>query len=460
MNPHSHTQYMLPNKKFLDKSGALLPQKIGPYPVTKLLGKGGMSYLYLGIHNREQIVIKVLSPKLIANRDISSRFQKEAEIIALADHPNVVRLLGQGTWEKGLYIAMEFIEGTSLRQFMQREPLSQDTIVDILLKTSYAVCHLHTHGIIHRDLKPENILITESRNVKVIDFGIAHIHGENENQEEGGLIGTPTYMSPEQRRNPSQATFVSDIYSLGILTYELFGGDTKQGRLDFERIPKSLRPVLEKATHPQIEKRYPDIVDWITAIKGFSTGIKKTDSPPAFKSISWISPKIPEYFPAQITLPSSFPEGSYLEIFEIEKRRILLAYVCPIDSKDAEYTPILVGMMRMAIDCEMPSVAAIPVMGRMRKVFVKDSKLPPFCMAVLCLDGQLSQFSFLACGPIQLLKTQGDTTGMFITPNSALGAKQSNNSLLSTGGTFETGTELHLQKDEKTLLAKIERKLF
>ncbi|MDE3048213.1 MAG: serine/threonine protein kinase, partial [Verrucomicrobiota bacterium] len=181
-----------------------LPQQIGPYKVESLLSKGGMSVLYLGIHptTSKPIVIKVLSPKYCKNKEMASRFLKEAAIIGMAHHPNIVRLYGQGAWEKGLYIAMEFVQGISLRQFIQQKSLTHQRALEIILQVAYALCHLHTHGVIHRDLKPENILITESGEIKVIDFGIAHLQGEAGTEritQKRKVMGTPVYMSPEQK---------------------------------------------------------------------------------------------------------------------------------------------------------------------------------------------------------------------------------------------------------------------
>ena len=103
------------------------------------------------------------------------RFLAEAKIIAIADHPNIVRLHQSGRWEEGLYIAMEYVQGISLRQYLQKVPLSIKRALEIILEIAYALCHLHTHHVIHRDLKPENILITQEGKVKVIDFGIAQL---------------------------------------------------------------------------------------------------------------------------------------------------------------------------------------------------------------------------------------------------------------------------------------------
>ena len=105
---------------------------------------------------------------------------------------------------------MEFIQGVSLKQFILQNSLSNKRSLEILLQVAYALLHLHTHGVIHRDLKPENILITEDGGVKVIDFGIAQLDQEDSSLTKitrGGLIGTPSYMSPEQKKAPSKASY-------------------------------------------------------------------------------------------------------------------------------------------------------------------------------------------------------------------------------------------------------------
>src|ERR1700730_17089661 len=187
------------------------PEKIGPYKVEALLEKGGMSFLYLAAHpeTKDPITIKVLFPEFLSNPEMVQRFLREAAIIALADHPNIVKLYGQGEWEGGLYIAMEFIQGISLRQYLLRNLISLKHALELVMEISMALCHLHAHGIIHRDLKPENILVTESGGVKVIDFGIAQLLTDNyrDPHSKRRLIGTPIYMSPEQKHDPESTSY-------------------------------------------------------------------------------------------------------------------------------------------------------------------------------------------------------------------------------------------------------------
>ena len=251
-----------------------LPEEVGPYKIESLLGSGGMSLLYLGLDpkSKETLAIKVLSPKFVDQKQAVERFFKEAEIITLTSHPNIVKLYGKGKWEGGLYLAMELIRGVSLRQFIMQHSLSLKRALEIVLQVAYALCHLHTHDIIHRDLKPDNILITEEGEVKVIDFGIAGLHTlrkEEKLKAEKDMLGTPHYMSPEQKEGASKATFVSDIYSLGVITYELAIGKLSFGVINTTFLPKNLRKIVEKAIASSPKERYSDIVDFITDLSAY-----------------------------------------------------------------------------------------------------------------------------------------------------------------------------------------------
>ncbi|MEC7839989.1 MAG: protein kinase [Chlamydiota bacterium] len=251
-----------------------VPEKIGEYKIEGLLERGGMSILYLGTHpeTKKPTAIKVLLSKYVSNPEIVKRFLDEAEIISMADHPNIVKLFGHGEWEEGLYIAMEFIEGISLRQYLLRQPFSLKQALEIIIDIAYALCHLHTHGVIHRDLKPENILFTESGAIKLIDFGIAQLNTEGKKTVKSSnnhLIGTPIYMSPEQRDSPDSVSYPSDLYSLGIITYELVLGKLCHGRIHLSLMPKGLKPILTKMLQPNPNNRYQDTVDFISDVTNY-----------------------------------------------------------------------------------------------------------------------------------------------------------------------------------------------
>ena len=173
-------------KNYFPQDSTEIPKMIGPYKIESLIEKGGMSLIYLGVHpdTKEPTTIKVLLPKYLFHPEVVKRFLTEAEIVsAMTDHPNIVKLYGHGEWEGGLYIAMEYIQGVSLRQKLLQSPISLKKALEIIIDIAYALCHLHTHGVIHRDLKPENILITDSSEVKVIDFGVAQLLTERTSKD-------------------------------------------------------------------------------------------------------------------------------------------------------------------------------------------------------------------------------------------------------------------------------------
>lgn len=251
-----------------------IPEKIGPYKIESLLNKGGMSLLYLGLdpETKEPITVKVLSEKYLASPDVVKRFLREAEIIEMANHNNIVKIYGHGRWEGGLYIAMEFIQGISLREMILQQAMSLGRALEISLQIATALTHLHSHGVVHRDLKPENILLTATGGIKVIDFGIAALY-ENESKGEKEtkkrFMGTPAYMSPEQQEDSIKATYASDIFSLGIITYELVLGRLSYGVIHLSLMPKGLQKILSKALQPKLENRYQDIVDFMNDVSKY-----------------------------------------------------------------------------------------------------------------------------------------------------------------------------------------------
>ncbi len=243
------------------------PKEIAGFEILEHLDTGGMSHIYRAKHPQieEEIVVKVLATRFLKNDEVVGRFLKEASIIALADHPNIVKLYRWGQWEGGLYIAMEAIEGTSLHSLIESGQIRYPQCLKLVLETAYALCHLHTHSIIHRDLKLENILVTKEGQVKVIDFGVSQLLREQKASSKRGkqIIGTPIYMSPEQYETPDLVSYPSDIYSLGIVAYEMITGKVLKGPLDLHQVPEALRPILSRCLKRLPEERYQDVVDFI-----------------------------------------------------------------------------------------------------------------------------------------------------------------------------------------------------
>ncbi len=209
----------------------------GRYKITKLLGEGGMGNVYLAEHTilQKKIAIKVLHMDLSEKKDILERFKREAIAASNIGQENIVDVTDFGyTTEGNAFFVMEYIEGESLAEYMRNKGpvLPLHITVSVASQIAFALFRAHKKGIIHRDLKPENILLTEKENtspfVKIVDFGISKIQ-DSENKDgkkltkAGAIFGTPEYMSPEQAGG-KKVSPSSDIYSLGVLMYEMIAG--------------------------------------------------------------------------------------------------------------------------------------------------------------------------------------------------------------------------------------------
>ncbi len=375
-----------------------------------------MSLLYLGLHpdTKQPLAIKVLSQAFITHPEIVERFLKESQIIALTAHPNIVKLYGQGEWEGGLYIAMELIRGISLRQFILQHSLSLKRSIDIILQVAYALLHLHTHGVIHRDLKPENILITEDGEIKVIDFGIAALHGETEINK-ARVLGTPHYMSPEQKENPLKVSFSSDIYSLGIITFELILGKLSYGMINLNLLPRGLRKIAGKALATSSQERYQDIVDFITDLSQYlKSGAWEKDRPGTdqVKELLETIQKV-----SQNLSPSSAPKwpdveigiakyktlsqlGLYYDFFKCANNTygVFLSMTSSNGPDGAIYSAQLRGMVGSFFQEKGHSLTEKITPGKFLS-FLRGAQLDQqFAFYFLLLEPLQDQLSFISCG--------------------------------------------------------------
>ncbi|MDZ7720223.1 MAG: serine/threonine-protein kinase [Balneolaceae bacterium] len=206
-------------------------QVIGPYRLIRKIGSGGMGHVYLAVRNDKQferfVALKVIRKGVISD-DVLTRFYEERQILASLNHPNIARLFDGGTTEDDLpWFAMEFVEGTPVTDYCKRHQSTLEERLDLFLEICSAVQYAHQNLIVHRDLKPANILITEAGRPKLLDFGIAKLMDLDQKQRKAqyqNRMMTPEYASPEQVRNEPIST-VSDLYSLGVLLYELLAGD-------------------------------------------------------------------------------------------------------------------------------------------------------------------------------------------------------------------------------------------
>jgi len=205
---------------------SLVGKTLGPYRILRLIGEGGVAWVFLAVHEQlgRQVALKVLFPSLAQDREFVSRFAREARISGQLQHPNIVRIYDVGEQDGYYYIAMEYIDGESLRnRLRRRKRLDIRETIAILGQIARALDYAHQHGVVHRDIKPSNILIDEKGTVYLTDFGIARATWETRVTRTGIRVGTPEYMSPEQAQG-KEPDFRSDLYSLGVILYEMLCG--------------------------------------------------------------------------------------------------------------------------------------------------------------------------------------------------------------------------------------------
>ncbi|MFN8418572.1 MAG: protein kinase [Anaerolineae bacterium] len=250
-----------------DSSGSsgLIGRKIGQYTVTAILGTGGMASVYRARQESvsRDVAIKVMATNLAENPEFIKRFEREARTFAALDHPNIVKLFDYGQSEGLVYLVMQLMTGGSLLQLVNQGPMPRDRVVRITTQLADALDYAHEQGLIHRDLKPANILLDARGNALLTDFGIAKLITQNSvNLTATGLVmGTPTYMSPEQWQGAALDAR-SDLYALGVIIYEMLAGQTPfRADTPFALMHKH---VFESA--PPIRTYRPDIPDSVNYV--------------------------------------------------------------------------------------------------------------------------------------------------------------------------------------------------
>lgn len=233
---------------------------IGPYRLMEQIGEGGFGLVFVAEQQRpvrRKVALKVVKPGM-DTREVIARFEAERQALALMDHPNIARVLDAGTTETGRpYFVMELVRGVPITEFCDRHDYNLRARLELFISVCNAVQHAHQKGVIHRDIKPSNVLVTLHDAIampKVIDFGVAKALGQSLTDKTiytrfSAMIGTPLYMSPEQAElSGLDVDTRSDIYSLGVLLYELLTGSTpfERGRFDSVGLDEVRRIIREE----------------------------------------------------------------------------------------------------------------------------------------------------------------------------------------------------------------------
>ncbi|MCX5662138.1 MAG: protein kinase [Planctomycetota bacterium] len=303
-----------------DLTGRLLG---GRYQLDALIGRGGMGSVYRGTQVRlhRTVAVKLLGSHLLRDRLFVERFRREAEILATFDHPHIVQVIDTDVdaESNSHYIVMHYVGGSdgrsrSLKELLEQGPIDVRQALRILIQACSALQYAHAKGIIHRDIKPGNILIDAEGNARLADFGIASTRGGGDSSLTlaGESMGTPDYMSPEQRADPTKVTPQSDIYSLGVILYEMLTGVLPRN----ERSPQPSR--VRDGVDPRLDKIASDAIQRdpakrtasadamrqrIEEVAGTSAGVPRPEAPEA--------PGVPQ--PPKAPRPVAPPTGGITE---------------------------------------------------------------------------------------------------------------------------------------------------
>ena len=268
----------------------------GKYRIDRVIGEGGMGIVFEAFHTglQQRVAIKMLRPDVLSNRTVTGRFEREARAAAKLQGPNVAKVLDVDAVDGHPYLVMEFLDGHDLMtELEQRQKLPIPEAVGYVLEACIPIAQAHGQGIVHRDLKPSNLFLANvdgKRVVKLLDFGISKFVAEGSKLTAGTeALGTPEYMSPEQIRQTANVDHRGDIWSLGVILYELLTGTVPfEGapsaiiaavmtetivppRVTRREIPEPLDKVIMHALEKDPNKRFQSVSDLAQALEPFAT---------------------------------------------------------------------------------------------------------------------------------------------------------------------------------------------
>jgi serine/threonine protein kinase len=259
--------------------------------IIEYLGRGGMGAVYKARQLRldRLVALKILTPEKQDDAQFGERFAREAQTLARLNHPNIVTVYDFGKVNGCFFLLMEFVDGLSLRQLLQTRKTSPEEALAIVPKICEALQYAHQRGIVHRDIKPENILLDTDGVVKIADFGIARILGQEPGARltaEKQVIGTPHYMAPEQVEKPQSVDHRADIFSLGVVFYEMLTGELPLGRfappssrMQGVHVDVRLDEIVLRALEKQPELRYQQASQVKREVETISTSPRSTTAP-------------------------------------------------------------------------------------------------------------------------------------------------------------------------------------
>ena len=264
-------------------------ENIGPYQIVEQLGQGGMATVFKAYHASldRYVALKVLHPAFDEDKTFASRFQREARVVAKLEHPNIVPVYDYAEHEGRPYLIMKFIEGDTLKSHMTEAPMKPVEILNVVEAVGGALAYAHKQGVLHRDIKPSNVLIASDGQIYLADFGLARIAQSGEStMSSDSIMGTPQYISPEQAMGKKDLDARTDLYSFGVMVYEMvvgqvpFSADTPFAIIHDHiytplPLPRKVNPDVSEAVERVLMKslakdrsdRYEDVNTMIKAFK-------------------------------------------------------------------------------------------------------------------------------------------------------------------------------------------------
>ena len=265
-------------------------ENIGPYRIIEQLGQGGMATVFKAYHAAldRYVALKVLHPAFNQDQTFTARFQREARVVAKLEHSNIVPIYDYSEHEARPYLVMKYIEGDTLKARLNQGPLKSNEIEDVINSIGSALAYAHRQGILHRDIKPSNVMIATDGSMYLADFGLARIAQAGEStMSSDSIMGTPQYISPEQAMGIKDLDAGTDIYSFGVMLYEMvvgqvpFSADTPFSIIHDHiytplplpmkvnpNVPEPVQRVLLKALAKNRLDRYESVEEMMDAFKG------------------------------------------------------------------------------------------------------------------------------------------------------------------------------------------------
>jgi tRNA A-37 threonylcarbamoyl transferase component Bud32 len=348
-------------RKNLEKNDPLVGTRLGDYTIRALIGRGGMARVYEGVDERlgRRAAIKVMEVHHERQDEMTMRFVREARAVANLDHPNIISIYQFGEGPDLYYMAMKYVEGRTLLSILKqmrqdKKYIHSDHVLTIVTEVASALDYAHSHGVIHRDIKPSNIMLTTDNHAVLTDFGLTMQLGTDSTL--GTAFGTPRYIAPEQAISSQRSVPQSDIYSLGVVLYEMatgqapFDSDSPMS-LALSHItstpppPQSLRPdlphpvqmVILKALEKRPENRWQTGQAMASALHDAYQGIEpnivltqeQLEVPPSLQGMGMASPGLADADQTAIVpaaaLPNGLPRRRRLPGWVLNRRVLALA---------------------------------------------------------------------------------------------------------------------------------------